>query len=201
MRESGPPSARTAACMAGSGCIEGSELSKIFDTLPEATYRDTVDTVELGTILRVARQDCGLSQGDLARLAGLSRATINYAEHGRVSVGSDSLLALMKLLNLRIEPGAENAQALRLLAQTASVSYRDTLPVTVLANALRDGVMPERWTPHIATMLDEAPDSLLLQGIREVARRFDQPTAVVWRHAQDLARETLSTNPRWRHVG
>lgn len=175
-------------------------MSIIFDMQREATYRVEVDVEELGLLLRQARSDVGLSQEDLARMSGLSRQTINYAEQGRVGLGADSLLALMGLLGIRLAQSSEDERALTLLAKTASVSYRETLPAPTLLKVLRDGVLPDRWLPHIATLLDEAPGDLLLRGVREVARRSGRPAQEIWRNAQKLAKQTASTHPRWRHV-
>lgn len=175
-------------------------MSIIFDIQNGATYRGEVDVEELGVLLRQARSDIGLSQGDLARMSGLSRQTINYAEQGRVGLGADSLLDVMGLLGIRFERSSEDERALALLARTASVSYRETLPAPTLLKVLRDGVLPDRWLPHIATLLDEAPGDLLLRGVREVAHRSGRPPQEIWRNAQELAKQTASTHPRWRHV-
>jgi len=80
------------------------------------------------------------------------------------------------------------------------VSNRETLPVPTLLKVLRNGVLPDRWLPHIATLLDEAPGDLLLRGVRDVVRRSGRPAQEIWRNAQELAKQTASTHPRWRHV-
>jgi len=175
-------------------------MSIIFDRQRGAIYRWEMDVSELGALLRKARSDTGLSQGDLARMTGLSRQTINYAEQGRVGLGADSLLDLMGLLGIRFEQNADDERALALLAKTASVSYRETLPAPTLLKVFRNGVLPDRWLPHIATLLDEAPGELLLRGVREVARSSGRPAQEIWRNAQELAKQTASTHPRWRHV-
>lgn len=175
-------------------------MSKIFDIPNASAYRCDVDVQELGALLRQARSDSGLSQSDVARLTGLSRQTINYAERGHVGLGADSLLAVMGLLGIRVQHSSNDDRALRLLAQTASVSYRESLSASILLKVLRDGVLPDRWLPHVATLLDEAPDSLLLRGIREVARKSGRPPQEIWSNAQTLAELTASTHPRWRHV-
>lgn len=159
-----------------------------------------MDVVELGALLRRARERSGLSQGDLARMAGLSRATVNYAERGRVGIGADALIELMALLDISLNPTLDDNRAIRLLAQTASVSYREKLSSAVLLRAFGEGSVPKKWVPHIATLLDEAPDRLLLRGVREVARKTRQPVESIWRNVQLLAETTDSTNPRWRHV-
>jgi Predicted transcriptional regulators len=116
-------------------------VSIIFDRQRGAIYRWKVDVSELGALLRKARSDIGLSQGDVARMTGLSRQTINYAEQGRVGLGADSLLDLMGLLGIRFEQSAEDERALALLAKTASVSYRETLPVSqVLSDSQTESI-------------------------------------------------------------
>lgn len=133
-------------------------------------------------------------------MSGLSRATINYAERGRVEIGADALLTLMSLLGLGIEPITDSGRALRLLAQSASPSNREPMPASALERILISGVIPDRWLAHVATLLDGASDRMLLQGIREVAARSGASPERIWRTAQLLAERTESLHPRWRHA-
>lgn len=96
-------------------------------------------------------------------------------------------------------PERADDRALSLLAQSASVSYRTVLPPETLERVLLGGELPEQWMPHVATLLDEAPDDLLMHGIRIVARTSGVPEQEIWRTAQKLAEMTQSTNRRWRH--
>lgn len=159
-----------------------------------------MDLTDLGTLLRTARERSGLTQADLARMAGQSRATINYAERGRVAIGAETLLTIMNLLDLGIESRASQDHVVRMVATSASVSYRQTLPSAELVRALATGDIPERWLPQIATALDETSDRLLMRVIREVASRTGEAPERIWRNAQQMAERTSSTHPRWRHV-
>lgn len=100
---------------------------------------------------------------------------------------------------LEMLPEGADDRALSLLAQSGSVSFRRSLPPATLEKVLLGGGLPEQWTPHVATLLDEAPDDLLLRGIRIVARKSGVPEQEIWRTAQKIAEMTQSTNPRWRH--
>lgn len=51
---------------------------------------------EIGARLRLAREQAGLSQGQIARLMGYHRPTISEIEAGRRKVASDELLAFAR---------------------------------------------------------------------------------------------------------
>ncbi len=159
-----------------------------------------MDLTELGATIRRARIQSGISQVDLARMSDLSRATVNYAERGRLAIGADALLRLMQPLGLGIGgPKEEDQNATRLMAKSASVSLRIKLPVAVLELAFVTGEVADRWLPHFSIIIDEATDAMLLRTVREVADRFDTPAPVIWRNLKRIAATLLSPNPRWRH--
>ena len=124
-----------------------------------------MNLADIGHLVQARREALGLSQARLARLAGLSRATINQLENGSlVDLGAAKLLALLNLLGLDLaaQPRAPQAHALALLSQTASVSYRQALAPGALADALVAGTLPPALVPQVATLLDEAPLPLLV---------------------------------------
>lgn len=58
---------------------------------------------QIGPLLKQARQDAGLSQEQLARPLGMSRATISAIEGGRCEeVGFQKLAALLESVGLEI---------------------------------------------------------------------------------------------------
>jgi len=54
-------------------------------------------------IIRQQRQKKGINQAELARLVGVSRATIVNFEAGNQSLGSVALSKILKVLNLEIK--------------------------------------------------------------------------------------------------
>lgn len=115
---------------------------------------------DIGRLVFVRREAIGLSQARLARLAGLSRATINQLETGSlVDLGAAKLMTVLNLLgmDLAAQLKAHQPDALVLLSRTASVSYREPLMPDALADALVNGPLPVALVPHVATLLDEAP--------------------------------------------
>ena len=58
---------------------------------------------EIGPLLKKARQDAGLSQAQLAKPVGMSRATISAIEGGRCAeIGYAKLAALLERVGMEI---------------------------------------------------------------------------------------------------
>lgn len=57
----------------------------------------------LGTLLKTARRKSGLSQAGLAQLAGVGKTAVFDLEHGKDTVQLDTLLKVLRVLNIRIE--------------------------------------------------------------------------------------------------
>ncbi|MFO7948986.1 MAG: helix-turn-helix domain-containing protein [Candidatus Fermentibacteraceae bacterium] len=58
-----------------------------------------------GGLVRHHRRKAGLTQLELADLAGVGKTTVFDIEHGKASVQIDSLLAVMDVLSMRMEIG------------------------------------------------------------------------------------------------
>lgn len=161
-----------------------------------------MELVALGALLRGAREASGLSQGDLARLTGISRVTVNYAERGRVAIGTDALLRILRVLGMAISgpDGSARGSALDLLARQASVSYRTPMTAHTLADVLTTGEYAEQSIPHLATMLDEASDAMILRAVRETAAAQGVSPARIWRNVKALAASLQSPHPRWHRA-
>jgi transcriptional regulator with XRE-family HTH domain len=161
-----------------------------------------MDLVGLGAEIRRSRQASGISQLELAFMTQLSRATINYAERGRVAIGADALLRIFETLGLSIatpRPTGERS-AVELIAQSASVSFRSELPAHVVDQVVSSGEVPDEWLPHIAVILDETSDGLLLSAIRDIAVRTGRSADTLWRNLRQIAADMDSPHPRWQHA-
>lgn len=155
---------------------------------------------EIGRMVRLRREELGLSQARLALLAGLSRATINQLETGTiVDLGVSKLAHLLDLLglSLRAEQQAIRGRGLQAISQTASVSYKQTLTPKMLAAALASGELPAQWMPHVSTMLDEAPAKFIVSAVEEAAGSQGVPAKAVWRHLLRWAHELKSPRTAW----
>lgn len=155
---------------------------------------------DLAPLIHARRTALGLSQDRLAKLCGLSRATVNQLENGTlVDLGAAKLLALLSLVGLELDARAKPApaDALGLLSQTASVSYRRVLHPAELAQALAQGVLPEAIVPHIATLLDEAPLPLILAAVEQAAHQTHTPPKTLWKHLVQWAHTLQSPAPAW----
>jgi transcriptional regulator with XRE-family HTH domain len=159
-----------------------------------------MNLADIGQLVHSRREALGLSQARLARLAGLSRATINQLENGNlVDLGAAKLMMLLDLLGMDLDarPRAPRPKAFALLSQTASVSYKHALPPGALADALVAGTLPPALVPQVATLLDEAPLPLIVAGVAEVAQRTHTPPKTLWRHLAAWAQALQSPRAAW----
>jgi y4mF family transcriptional regulator len=62
-----------------------------------------MDTNQIAEIVRFHRKTSGLSQAELAKLAGLGKTVIFDIEKGKLSVRLDTLLKVLNVLNIKIE--------------------------------------------------------------------------------------------------
>lgn len=155
---------------------------------------------DLAPLIHARREALGLSQDRLAKLCGLSRATVNQLENGSlVDLGAAKLLAVLHLLGIDIsaQTRPSKANALALLSQTVSVSYRHALTPAELTKALVQGTWPEAITPHLATLLDEAPLPLILGAVEQVARKTHTPPKTLWKHLVQWAQALQSPRAVW----
>ena len=159
-----------------------------------------MNLADIGQLVHTRRQALGLSQARLALMSGLSRATINQLETGSlVDLGAAKLIALLDLVGLNLDAGARrgHAHALQSVSQSASVSYKTLLDPADLAAALVDGALPKGITPHIATLLDEVPLSLIVAAVEEVASSSSTSPTLLWKHVFHWARDLHSPRGVW----
>ncbi len=155
---------------------------------------------EIGAAVRERRETLELSQHALARLAGLSRATINQLERGALKdLGVAKLIRLLGLLGLDLDARrtATSARALLAASRTASVSYRHALSARSLARALASGEIPPGMTPHLSALLDEAPLPIVVRAVEEAARRERVPPKRIWRNLARWAAALRSPRRVW----
>ncbi|MHA7223242.1 type II toxin-antitoxin system Y4mF family antitoxin [Arthrobacter sp. RHLT1-20] len=70
--------------------------------------------------VRLRRAALGLSQRDLAGLAGVSERFVRFVEQGKRSIQLDSLLALLDTLGLELQLATRSSPAARALAGGAA---------------------------------------------------------------------------------
>ncbi len=62
-----------------------------------------VTSIKIGEIIRQHRKLSGLSQSELAKLAGVGKTVIFDLEHGKESVQLDTLKKVLSVLNIQLE--------------------------------------------------------------------------------------------------
>ncbi len=159
-----------------------------------------MNLLSIGQLVKHRRQALGLSQSRLAKLSGLSRATINQLETGAlVDLGVSKLIGLLDLLGLDLganeRPPRHNA--LKLASQTASVSYKQVLRPQAFAAALVAGKLPAQLKPQVATLLDEAPLPIIVGAVEEVASNSACSAKMLWKHLLQWAHQLQSPRQVW----
>jgi transcriptional regulator with XRE-family HTH domain len=150
---------------------------------------------EIGALVQNRREQLELTQIQLARMSGLSRATVKQLEGGTLKeLGVTKLLVLFDLLGLEmiIRQPKQLRHALQMASQSASVSYKTVMQTKELQTALVSGVVPASLVAHIATFLDETPLTLLVAAVQEASQRGRVPMKLIWRHLEQWAIEFQS---------
>lgn len=58
---------------------------------------------DLGAVIRYHRKKAGLSRADVCRLAEVGKTTLYDLEHGKTAVRLDTVLRVLRTLNVRLE--------------------------------------------------------------------------------------------------
>jgi transcriptional regulator with XRE-family HTH domain len=160
--------------------------------------------LELGCAVRERRQDMGMTQATLARLSGLSRATVNQLENATAKeLGIARAQRVMAVVGLSVVvTGARNSArsatpALLKAARAASVSYREVMGAETLAAALGGDAVPVAFMPHVRSLLEEASVALLAEVVEDLHARRGTPHADVWRRMRQLAQEFMVSREIW----
>ncbi len=156
---------------------------------------------ELGHLVRARREALGLSQQRLAQMASLSRTTINLLESGKLTdLGMVKVNEVLELLGLSLRAEMHKASqpnAAWMASRTASVSYRDPLTPAELMEALATGKIPPGRDAHVATLIDEAPLSLVVSSVEMAAQQAAIPPKQIWKHVSAWARVFHSPRKAW----
>jgi transcriptional regulator with XRE-family HTH domain len=155
---------------------------------------------EVGMHVHDRRKEIGLSQAQLAKLAGLSRTTVNQLESGALEdLGYTKLNHLLGILGLNFDAKErlKKSPALKMAAQTASTSYKKILTSDVLKNILKSGVVPDDFKPHVMTLLDETPLQLVVSAIHEASIETNTPAKTVMKHVSAMAKDLHTHRTVW----
>lgn len=155
---------------------------------------------EVGMHVHDKRKSLGISQAQLAKLAGLSRTTVNQLESGALDdLGFSKLTQLMSILGLTFDAKTryKKSPALKMAAQTASTSYKNILTPEILKEILKTGVVPDHFKPHVMVLLDEAPVQLVVSAIHEASVETNTPAKTVMKHVSSIAKNLHTHRAVW----
>jgi len=163
---------------------------------------------ELSNAVKTRRSEIGLSQTALAKLAGLSRATVNQIENG--SFKDLSLHRATRLLNtlglsLTVSPAhpkrggtaVRSTSSLDIAARSASVSYRRVMRGSQLKAILLTGDLPARFEPQMNALLEEASVQMLAAIVEQVHVEEGVPHTELWARLRELAEQLGCVRDLW----
>lgn len=147
---------------------------------------------EVGKSIRVRRLAVGLTQQRLAKLAGLSRQTVQQLETGTIGdLSFGRLVNLLGVLGLNFAPPSIKARekkcGLWMAAKNASVSYRGELTSDELQHALITGQVPANHISYLLHFLDETPLQMVVMAVEETAHLEAVSPAKIWVSVAQLA--------------
>lgn len=134
-----------------------------------------VTLFEIGKIVRLRRKAVGLTQERLAKLAGVSRRTLQRLEKGTTKdISYQRLIGLLRTLGLSLDSPSLGARlrknGLWMAAKTSSVSYRREMSSAELQHILCSGKIIEEVLSNLVHFLDEAPISIVVMAVEETAQ-------------------------------
>ena len=137
---------------------------------------------EIGNAIRAARAGRGLTQAALAANAGLSRTTLNQLENGVFpDIGVKKVQNVLDLLGLDLSVVKASKKRgpdfIRMASTSANVRFRERLTEDELVHALLSGKVPRNRRPHLRSLLEEAPETVL-QGLVAQVGTWTRPGKV-----------------------
>lgn len=162
--------------------------------------------IELSAVVRARRSDIGLTQLMLAKMSGLSRATVNQLENGMLKDLSLSRASrLLEVLGLSMSIAAPDSKQtqkhrstpLTIAARTASVSFKHSVSPEQLRTAFIEGRVSATILPHIFTLLEEAPVTLLARVVEQVHAENNIERSEIWKQMRLLAVKLKSSRQLW----
>jgi transcriptional regulator with XRE-family HTH domain len=145
---------------------------------------------EIGGEIAKRRLELQLTQEQLAKLAGLSRLTINQLESGKVQdLGVNKLIPLLSVLGLELNTQPRHSgTGLFKATVSANVSYEKDLTPEQLARALATGEIPHGFESQLSTILDETPLPIVVKAVEEASSRTGVQPKKMWKHLADWSR-------------
>ena len=161
-----------------------------------------LSVASMGSVIRAHRKASGLSQKDLAKAAGVSRATLNYLESGRedMEIGASKLLALLEVLGIPVGVPADvsrGADESTVEAALASLGKGRKLAEGDLMEALASGRIPPKAEAGLAAFLEHEPEGAGPAAVRLAAARSGNPAKEISRNGRALAKALHMECPLW----
>lgn len=160
----------------------------------------------MGAMVRAYRKASGLSQKDLAKLGGVSRATLNYLESGRedMEIGASRLFAILAVLGipLIVRTAVDRTSDDEALESCVRRSVpRRKLSVAVLMEALAAGHVLDGAREPLALFFASASTGDAVLAVRSAAARSGRPAKEIWKNARLLAKALGVDRPEWHRGG
>ena len=149
-----------------------------------------MDLAAVGAVVRDRRRAGGLSQRQLAHLAGISRATLNYLENDPGSdMGASKLIAVLDVLGLRLglAPAEPDTDAALVEAALHAHAKSAALTPAALVESIVTGRPPVGQGAALASFLEHASAAALAAAVRLAVAGGEVPAKKAWHHLVAVA--------------
>lgn len=151
-----------------------------------------MDLYTVGKIIGARREAIGLTQKQLAKLARLSRQSVQNLEVGTIKdLSFKRLSRLLAVLGLDFDSPSLTARqkkrGLWMASKTSSVSYRHDLSEEMLEQSLATGEVPLGFEAHLGHLLGQAPVEYVVMAVEETAQHQQRLPAEIWKNVAHIA--------------
>ncbi len=150
------------------------------------------------------RREMGITQSRLAKLSGLSRASIAAIDRSKIKeLGLTRAEKVLDALALRLQLSGETDRTVGATSASeravviANRGRRTNLDTDKLKRALIADIQLLDWGGHLKTLLEAAGIVLLTELAEELNKEHGVERAIVWKKIRTLATNVGATGPYW----
>lgn len=153
----------------------------------------------IGTIIKLERVACGLSQKALAEASQLSRVTIVNLENGKVGdIGAVKLSELADILGKPIFSTGNQMDFVQMLLVSINTSYKASMTKSQLEALMLNGELTKGFEGQLFHLIEEASIAVLAGAVKQLAKERQVNPKQIWKNLGKFAAAIQSPKPFWQ---